>query len=266
MSTGARSEEELCSSPLPSSAAFLRNAQHLTRRGLLALGIGSVALAATGGIGSAICSISHSAKLRGIQEECDAAMVAYVRDRLRSSGRAAPPEQWRREIIAIFKERVIPRDWNSDGIDSQGALRYLIGDFHFDEIMIDVPDPKLGKNVKAERWLGRCGCIARHTVLDAAKNGFADVRIYFAHHPKRYHSVCPLTMHYYPVIGKNDVAGFDTRFFVLTSKATGCPSFVPVQEKDILPLLQKDYDGGNIDLCMQAQRQPIIPKRRQAMA
>src|SRR3989344_8031552 len=178
MSMGAEVKEENISSPPLSSVSSLSTAQRMTRRGLLALGAVSGALAVTGGIGSTVCSLSHSAKLRGIQEECDQAMAIYVRDRLHSSSGAIPSEQWRRKMATTLKECVIPRDWNSDGIESQGALRYHIGDFHFDEIMIEVPDSKLGKNVKAERWLGRCGCTARHTVLDAAKNGFADVRIY----------------------------------------------------------------------------------------
>lgn len=263
---GQRVEEETSSSPLPSSATSLSNAQRLTRRGLLALGMGSVALATTGGIGSAICSVSHSIKLQNIREECDEAMVEYVRNRVQFTGNIPPPEQWQRETIATLSARVMSRNWNSDGITSQGALRYLVGDFHFDSVTVDVRDPKSGKNVPDERWLGRCGCVARYAVLEAAKNGFADVRMYFASHPKKYRAICPLMMHYYPVIGKNDDAGFDPRFFVLTSKATGYQSFTPVREDNILSFLEKDYDGGNISLCMHAHREPIIPKRQQVMA
>jgi len=263
---GTGTEEETLSSPPLASGTSLTRAQSLTRRGLLTLGVTSGALAATGGIGSAVCSVSHSMKLKSIQEECDRAMATYVRERLHSSSGAMPPEQWKKDMSTTIAQRVIPRNWDSDGFESEGALRYLTGDFHFDTVTIDIDDAKNGKTTQEERWLGRCGCIARHIVLEAAKNGFADVRIYFAKHPKRYNSVCPLTMHYYPVIGKNDTTGFDPRFYAFTGKVTGSPAFTPVDEEKIHSFLIKDYNGGDISLCMQSQREPIIPKRAPVLA
>ena len=245
MSMGTGTEEETLSSPPLASGTSLTRAQSLTRRGLLTLGVTSGALAATGGIGSAVCSVSHSMKLKSIQEECDRAMATYVRERLHSSSGAMPPEQWKKDMSTTIAQRVIPRNWDSDGFESEGALRYLTGDFHFDTVTIDIDDAKNGKTTQEERWLRPSGCIARQIALEAAKNGFADVRIYFAKHA---------------------TTGFDPRFYAFTGKVTGSPAFTPVDEEKIHSFLIKDYNGGDISLCMQSQREPIIPKRAPVLA
>jgi hypothetical protein len=236
----------------------------LSRRALLRLAVaGGAGMVGTGVLTSAFCSVSHTLKLQHIKRECNDAMEAYLRRKQSGASDLMSAEQWLHSTTKILDERFVARSWKSGGVRSQGSFDYLLGDFNFDRIeMPSQNDPRI--QTKEEKWLGRCGCVARYAALEAAGNGFADVRIYFASHPRRYTSVCPLTMHYYAVVGKNDVEEPDSRFFLLMTHKSGMYQFVALNESEIDAYLAKDYDDGTIHLCIHSER-PVIPAKHSGL-
>ena len=228
--------------------------KEMTRRKLLKKFLvgGAATSATTLGVGGLVCHISHANKLKKIRRECDAAMVNSLQERQASDASLLTTDVWLQQTEETLNERVLKRSWKAEGIRSEGSLKYFLGDFDFDH----VKEWDEEKDKYTQKWLGRCGCVAHYVVLQAARSGFSDVRIYFALHPQAYSSICPLKMHYYPVVGRHDTGPENEQYWIL-NQDSDTYKFEEVPKNELVLFMEKDYKSENVSLCMQSE-QPLF--------
>jgi len=189
-------------------------------------------------------------------------MAKYLQERQASETHTLSADSWLQQIEETLNDRVLTRSWKAGGIRSRGSLRYFLGDFDFDYVTQWDAEKK-----NEQKWLGRCGCVAHYVVLQAARNGFSDVRMYFAQHPKAYGSICPLTMHYYAVIGRYDADGDSEQYWILDKDGEDEKyQFKTMSESELVQFMQEDYESNDVSLCMQSRREVSPQTSRMIMA